>query len=75
MIAPLKESTLEHRQAAHWAGARRAVAALLLRDPTEESSSVVPPVSRRATWLFVAWAVAIAAIYLSRGVWWIAPGH
>lgn len=74
MIAPLRESTVEHQEAAHWAGARRAVAALLLRNTTSESSAAAPPVSRRTAWLLVAWALAIAAIYLSRDAWWIASG-
>ena len=73
MIAPLKESTLAPREAAQWAGARRAVAALLLRNTMSETSSA-PTVSRRTAWLFVAWAVAIAAIYLTRDAWWFAPG-
>jgi hypothetical protein len=70
MIAPLKESTLDDREAAHWAGARRAVAALLLGSATYASKPTAP-VGRRTTWLFVAWAIAIAALYLTRGVWWI----
>jgi hypothetical protein len=74
MIAPLKESTLEQQEAAHWAGARRAVAALLLRHPVSESASHTPAVSRRTACLFVAWALAIAALYLTRGAWWLNPG-
>jgi hypothetical protein len=74
MIAPLKESTLEHQEAAQWAGARRAVAAFLFRHPPAKLPPAAPTVSGRTAWLFVAWAVAIAAIYLSRGAWWIATG-
>jgi hypothetical protein len=72
MIAPLKESTLDDRQAAHWAGARRAVAALLLGSVTTDTPRTPAPIGRRTTWLFVAWTVAIAALYLTRGAWWIA---
>ena len=74
MIAPLKESTLEQQEAAHWAGARRAVAALLLRHPFSQSTSHTPPVSRRTAYLFVAWALVIAALYLTRGAWWLSSG-
>jgi hypothetical protein len=72
MIAPIKESTLDDRASAHWTGARRAVAALLLGPPTAEARRLAAPVARRTTWLFAAWAVAVAVLYLTRGAWWIA---
>jgi hypothetical protein len=73
MIAPLKESTLDDRAAASWAGARRAVAALLLKPAADNAHKLAAPVARRTTWFFVAWAVAVAVLYLTRGAWWIDP--
>jgi hypothetical protein len=48
------------------------VAALLLGSKTNDAPRAIAPIGRRTTWLFVAWTIAIAALYLTRGAWWIA---
>jgi hypothetical protein len=64
MIAPIKQPQ-EHSP--HLTGARRAVAAAFFRGPSAEAARHAPPVSRRAAWLFVAWAAVVACAYFFRG--------